>query len=367
MSAMLRENKKEAAQIEQPDKDSNKDIVTDDIDEICRKLQRVADPTYLKTFTMAELYEQVFESRPSIIEGLLTAGTYILAGAPKLGKSFLVMQLAWHVSTGEAIWNMPVKQGSVLYLALEDDMRRLQDRLYRMFGAEATDKLHFSVYSQSIGNGLIPQLQHFIEEQPDTRLIIIDTLQKVREVTKEQYSYAGDYAAIAELKKISDKHAVCILLVHHTRKQQADDGFDMISGTSGLMGAADGALLLRKERRTANTASLEISGRDQQDQKLYLKRNEESLCWELESMETEVWKEAPEPILERLASFLDFCGQWSGSPTELVQALGVDMKANALTLKLNINAGRLLDEYGISYKSSRTHSGRRIELKRDDV
>lgn len=364
---MLRENKKEAAQIEQPDKDSNKDIVTDDMDEICRKLQRVADPTYLKTFTMAELYEQVFESRPSIIEGLLTAGTYILAGAPKLGKSFLVMQLAWHVSTGEAIWGMSVKQGSVLYLALEDDMRRLQDRLYRMFGAEATDKLHFSVYSQSIGNGLIPQLQHFIEEQPDTRLIIIDTLQKVREVTKEQYSYAGDYAEIAELKKISDKHSICILLVHHTRKQQADDGFDMISGTSGLMGAADGAFLLRKERRIANTASLDISGRDQQDQRLYLKRDEESLCWELEKLEAEPCREVSEPVLETLSSFLGPAGQWSGTATELAGALGLEIKANALTLKLNINAGRLLDEYGISYKSSRTHSGRRIELRRDDA
>ena len=133
------------------------------------------------------------------------------------------------------------------------------------------------------------------------------------------------------------------------------------------MGAADGALLLRKERRTANTASLEISGRDQQDQKLYLKRNEESLCWELEHMETEVWQEVPEPILEKLASYLDSCGKWSGSPTELVQALGVDMKANALTFKLNANAGRLHDEYGIKYSSSRSHAGRRIELRRDDA
>lgn len=364
---MQRENKKEAALIEQPNKDPNKDIVADDMDEICRKLQRAADPTYLKTFTMAQLYEEVFESRPSVIEGLLTAGTYILAGAPKLGKSFLVMQLAWHVSTGEAIWDMPVKQGSVLYLALEDDMRRLQDRLYRMFGAEATDKLHFSVYSQSLGSGLIAQLEHFIEEQPDTRLIIIDTLQKVREVTKEQYSYAGDYAAIAELKKISDKHAVCILLVHHTRKQHADDGFDMISGTNGLMGAADGAFLLRKERRIANTASLDISGRDQQDQRLYLKRDEESLRWELEKLEAEPCREVSEPMLETVADFMKEHCQWSGTATELAEALGIEIKANALTLKLNINAGRLLEEYGISYKSSRTHSGRRIELKRDDA
>ena len=97
---MQRENKKEAALVERPDKDSNKNIIADEMDEICRKLQREADPTYLKCFTMEQLYGQVFESRPSIIEGLLKAGTYIFAGAPKLGKSFLAAQLAWHVSTG---------------------------------------------------------------------------------------------------------------------------------------------------------------------------------------------------------------------------------------------------------------------------
>ena len=271
---MQRENKKEAALMERPSKDSNKNIIADEMNEICRKLQREADLTYLKTITMEQLYGEIYESRPSIIEGLLTAGTYILAGAPKLGKSFLVMQFAWHVSKGTPIWGMEVLQGHVLYLALEDDKRRLQTRMYRMFGEEPTDKLHLSIHSQCIGNGLLAQIEHFIEEYPDTRLVIVDTLQKVREVNKEQYSYAGDYSEIAELKKISDRYSVCILLVHHTRKQQADDGFDMISGTTGLMGAADGALLLRKERRTANTASLEASGRDQQDQKLYLKRNE---------------------------------------------------------------------------------------------
>lgn len=364
---MQRENKKEAALVERPDKDSNKNIIADEMDEICRKLQREADPTYLKCFTMEQLYGQVFESRPSIIEGLLKAGTYIFAGAPKLGKSFLAAQLAWHVSTGKPLWDMPVKQGTVLYLALEDDKRRLQERLFRMFGAEATEKLHLSINSQCIGDGLIKQMEHFIEEYPDTRLIIIDTLQKVRELSKEQYSYAGDYSEIAELKKISDKYSIGILLVHHTRKQQADDGFDMISGTSGLMGAADGAILMREEKRTGDTASLDISGRDQQDQKLYLKRNEATLAWELERMETELWKEPPDPVLEKISSYLNDCGKWSGSPTELVQALGLDMKANTLTMRLNVKAGRLHDEYGIHYSSRRSHAGRRIELRRDDA
>lgn len=364
---MLWENKKEAALIEQPDKDPNNSIVADELEEICRKLKRAHDPAYLRTFTMTELYEEVFDSRPSVIEGLLTAGTYILAGAPKLGKSFLVMQLAWHVSTGQAMWDMEIRQGHVLYLALEDDKRRLQNRLYRMFGEEPTDKLHLTVYSQSIGTGLIKQLEHFLEDYPDTSLIVIDTFQKVREITKDQYSYAGDYATVAELKKISDRYSVCILLVHHTRKQQAEDGFDMISGTNGLMGAADGALLLRKEKRTGNAATLDISGRDQQDQRLYLKRNEETLVWELEDRETELWKEPSDPILEKVSSYLNDCGRWSGSPTELVQALGLDIPANVLSTKLNVKAGRLHDEYGIRYSSSRSHAGRRIELRRDDA
>ena len=78
------------------------------------------------------------------------------------------------------------------------------------------------------------------------------------------------------LKSFADAHGLCLLLVHHTRKQNADDKFDMISGTSGLLGAADGAFLLQKEKRTGNAATLEVSGRDQQDQKLYLIRNTET-------------------------------------------------------------------------------------------
>ena len=127
-----------------------------------------------------------------------------------------------------------------------------------------------------------------MNDHPDTRLIIIDTLQKVREVGGESYSYAIDYQIITRLKAFADRYGICLLLVHHTRKQQADDKFDMISGTNGLLGAADRAFLLQKEKRTSNAATLEISGRDQQDQKLYLSRNPERLIWELEKTETEL-------------------------------------------------------------------------------
>lgn len=109
---------------------------------------------------------------------------------------------------------------------------------------------------------------------------------------------------MASLKSFADESGVCLLLVHHTRKQQADDRFDMISGTNGLLGAADGAFLLHKERRTDCSATLDISGRDQQDQRLYLTRNSEKLIWELQRAETEFHHEAPDPVLEAVAAFI---------------------------------------------------------------
>ena len=262
----------------------------DELEDMYRKALRASDPAYLTTITMNELYETVYKSRPPVIDRLLYSGTYLFVGAPKVGKSFFMAQLAYHVSTGQMLWNYPVHQGTVLYLALEDDYRRLQERLFRMFGTESTENLHFSVSAKHMSDGLDEQLRNFMKEHTDTKLIIIDTLQKVRESGGDNYSYANDYEIVGRLKQFADSHEICMILVHHTRKQSADDRFDMISGTNGLLGAADGAFLLQKEKRTDNTATLEVAGRDQQDQKLHLVRDMDRLTWELERTETELWK-----------------------------------------------------------------------------
>ena len=169
-----------------------------------RDLSRVFDPGYLRTISMSELYETVYESKLPLIDGFLYPGTYLFVGAPKLGKSFLMAQLAYHISTGTPLWDMPTKKGTVLYLALEDDYGRLQKRLYRMFGTESTENLYFSVSAKQLGCGLDEQLGNFINEHPDTVLIIIDTLQKVREIGGDGYSYASDYDIIARLKQLSE-------------------------------------------------------------------------------------------------------------------------------------------------------------------
>lgn len=304
------------------------------------------DSSYIKTISMTELYENVFISNPPIIDGLLYPGTYLFVGAPKLGKSFFMIQLAYHVSTGTPLWNYNVRKGTVLYLALEDNYSRLQTRLYRMFGSESTDNMHLSTASKQLGNGLIEQLNRFINDHKDTNLIIIDTLQKVREIGGEKFSYANDYEIISQLKRFADNNKICLMLVHHTRKQKSDDNFDMISGTNGLLGAADGAFLLHKEKRTSNSAVLEISGRDQQDQKLHLIRNTESLAWELENAETELWSVPPEPILEKIASLVNNENPiWQGSPTELADKLSLDMNPNAMTRKLKATPYNAINKF----------------------
>lgn len=333
-------------------------------------LMQMKDPSYLPTISMSELYENVYCKSPPIIDGLLYSGTYLFVGAPKVGKSFFMLQLAYHISTGTQLWEYPVRKGSVLYLALEDNYHRLQERLYRMFGTDNTPDLHFSVSAHQLGKGLVEQLGGFVQEHRDTRLIIIDTLQKVREIGGENYSYSNDYEIITQLKRFADSTGICLLLVHHTRKQKSDDTFDMISGTNGLLGAADGAFILHKEKRTSSKAFLEISGRDQQDQRLTLVRNEETLAWDFETAETELWITPPDPILEAIAKFVTKENpEWSGTATELVLQLGVDLKPNALTLKLNVTAARLLNDYGIVYETTRTHNGRSVILKcrRDDA
>ncbi|HBI74435.1 MAG: helicase RepA family protein [Parabacteroides sp.] len=346
-----------------PENSSEFNNLEEDFKKMQQEMLRQMDPSYLKTVTMTELYDTVYPGRQPLIDGLLYLGTYLFVGAPKLGKSFMMAQLAYHISTGTPLWNYTVRKGAVLYLALEDDYSRLQKRLYQMFGTEGTESLFFSVSAGQLGKGLDEQLQGFMHEHPDTKLIIIDTLQKVREVGGDSYSYANDYDIITRMKKFADSCGICLLLVHHTRKQQSDDRFDMISGTNGLLGAADGAFLLQKEKRTSNAATLDVSGRDQQDQRLYLSRNQERLIWDLEKTETELWKEPPEPLLEEIARRITKDNPvWQGSPTELVLFLGIVMKPNTLTLKLNINAGRLFNEYGIRYENSRGHDGRKVSL-----
>ena len=174
------------------------------------------NPDDLEIVSMVELYDTAYPPKLPIIDGLLYNGTYLFVGSPKIGKSFFMAQIGYHISKGLPLWCFSVRQGTVLYLALEDYYARLQKRLSQMFGMEGSENFYFTTKSKSLNDGLERQLVTFVVEHKDARLIIIDTLQKVREVGGDKFSYASDYEIVTKLKAFSDKYGICFLVVHHT-------------------------------------------------------------------------------------------------------------------------------------------------------
>mgnify|MGYP004704099839 FL=1 len=246
--------------------------------------------------TAGELMDKQFLPKPVIVEGMLPAGTYILAGTPKIGKSFLMTQLCWSVAEGIPFLGLATRKSTVLYLALEDTQERLQSRLARMFGTDwAGSEFHLLFQIDQQGDVLIQQFQDFILEHPDTRLIVIDTLQRVRESDGSSYSYSHDYETILPLKTFADAYDIALIVVHHTRKNEGDDNlFNQISGTNGLLGAADGAFLLHQGK---NDVLLEQTGRDVPNQRYVLRFDKSRCVWDLIRMEHTPLPEPPDPLL----------------------------------------------------------------------
>lgn len=326
----------------------------------------------LPSMTMTQLMGQHFPPRPAVIDGLLPMGTYLFTGAPKIGKSFFILQMAYQISRGESFLGFPTRQGTALYLALEDTYERLQRRLYRMT-ADESEKLVLSAFSGTLEDRLIEQMETFLRRNPDTVLIAIDTLQKVRPKGGEAYSYSGDYEVVAQLKAFADQHDLALVLVHHTRKESAEDVFDTISGTNGLMGAADGAFVLHKDKRTSTDAVLDVSSRDQQDLRLQLSFDLARCVWSLVKVETDLYKEPPDPLLTAIAQLVtEENPEWSGTATELAQCLQKmdskqDFTPNWIVRALNIQQDKLLREHGIHYISRRTRDCKTISLRWEGV
>ena len=194
-----------------------------------------------------------------VVDTLLSQGLHILAGSPKVGKSWLALWLAVTVAKDESVWGMGVKQGTTLYLCLEDSTLRIQNRLFEIT-EDAPANVHFSTNSDTLGKGLEEQLCAFLSEHPDTVLVIIDTLQMIRGAGYDN-TYANDYRDLSVLKHIADTHGIAILLIHHLRKELADDVFSRISGTTAISGAVDSSFTLVEDKRGSGKATLSCIGR----------------------------------------------------------------------------------------------------------
>ena len=171
----------------------------------------------LQTVNAETLLYEPLEKPSFVVDSLIPTGLSLFCGSQKIGKSWLMLKLCLCVSQGIPLWDMPTMEGDVLYLCLEDTFCRIQDRLFRLTD-EASGRLHFAVASCKLSDGLIVQLEDYLKDYPDSRLIVIDTLQKVRTASKDN-AYASDYGDISLIKDFADRHSLAVIVVHHIRKQ----------------------------------------------------------------------------------------------------------------------------------------------------
>jgi hypothetical protein len=264
-----------------------------------------------------------------VVPGILPEGVTLLAGKPKLGKSWLALGLCVAVAAGGvALGTRQVERGDVLYLALEDNRRRLQKRLGKMLRAPAPSGLEMATAWPKLDEGGVEALGAWLREHPEARLIAVDTLAKTRPRTRGQNVYQEDYAALEELLPLAAEHGVAIVVVHHTRKMAAADPLDEISGSTGLTGGVDGVLVLKRDRGKAD-AVLHVDGRDIEEPAEYaLKWDTETAGWAIAG-DAEEYRMSEER--KAILGVLTDCGDYL-SPGEVSDAL--DKPRNTIKQRL---------------------------------
>ena len=300
------------------------------------------------------------------IEGLLPQGVAMISGAPKIGKSWMMLDWTVRIAKGEDVWNFKTTKGTTLYLCLEDNWNRVQSRLFDVTD-EAPGNAYFAISSCSLSGGLEKQITDFVAEHPDTVLVTIDTFQLIRNAEKDT-SYSNDYQEIEKLKALADKLQITLLLVHHLRKQSDSDPLNKISGTTGISGAIDTALILDRSSRNQKNATLTCTGRDIESRELELTFSADTHTWELLSDSIE----NPEMLLpdeiNRLVEFMKQTNLFVGSNTDFAEDFS-SFCCKSITpsvLKKLMNKYRYeLESYGVYFVSGRSNGRRFLNIRYD--
>jgi AAA domain len=240
--------------------------------------------------TAAALRTKTFDPIKYIVPGYIAEGCTILAGRPKLGKSWLMLDIGLAVAAGRyCLGDTKCEQGDVLYLALEDNERRLQSRMTKILGYanEWPERFNYVTEWPRADAGGLDEIRKWIVAAEDPRLVVVDILAMFRSPRrKEQQPYECDYAAIQGLQAIASETGVAIVIVHHLRKSAAEvDPFEKVSGTLGLSGAADTVLILDRD---AQGTTLYGRGRDIEEIETAVQFSKETCRWTVLGQAAEV-------------------------------------------------------------------------------
>lgn len=327
----------------------------------------------LSIISADELNAAKIEQPYFCVAGLLPTGLSLLCAPPKYGKSWLSLDLAVSVATGTEFLGFPTKKSPVLLLALEDSEARLQTRLRKVLnGRSAPAELSISTKAATLQQcGLTEQLADHINKNPETRLVIIDTFQKIRgDVRRGESAYSYDYRETGVLKSFADERKICILLVHHLRKMQdVSDTFANISGTNGLTGAADTMLVLSRDKRADKTTLLSITGRDVEMMEYQVEFKKTTCRWKIIGTAEEA-REAQEiaeynsnNIVKTIKKLLEMDKTgWSGTASEFLSAsklYGTPVYDSSKAIGKNIEKiqDKLFQYDGIIYHAAKNGTG----------
>lgn len=314
------------------------------------------------------LYYKPLEHPKMLIDGVLSDGLAIMAGDSKIGKSWMVLWMCLQISKGEPVWGLPTRKTDVVYLALEDREWRVQQRMQDLTDTPP-DNLQFGFSCGQLGAGLESQIEDVLKDYPSTGMLFIDTLQMVRDnVSAKVNAYAQDYKDLSSLKKIADNHGICIFVVHHTRKER-DGGniFNDMTGSTGIMGVADTGMILRKDDRFGDNATLCITGRDVEEKKLKMQMR--GVKWEIteELSADDLRKERIPDFVFKVVDFLFEHRQFEGTVTELLAAVdNTELKPNVASKYLTRFYSEVFAPMGISYEYRKTAAARIISLALND-
>ena len=316
-----------------------------------------------------ELMERNLPPPLFCVDTLLPQGLSILGGAPKIGKSWLVLDLCVRVAKGEPLWNLPTRQSAVLYLCLEDSEKRVQQRLLTITDEVPEQKLFLATQSGTLSDDLCEQIRGQRREHPDIALVVIDTFQMARGGNGD-VSYAGDYEDMRRFKELADGLGIALLLVHHLRKRGDSDELNKLSGTTGISGAADAVFVLDKCERMKDEAKLICTGRDIESRELQLRFNREDCLWELEDDSLGQSALFLPDELTALVELVKSMGGFSGSNSELACEVsfrvGWSVSAKGLKQMMNKWRGRLERE-GIHFRDRRSNGNRIVEISISSV